>query len=193
MNATQAGTILGTAAYMSPEQAKGKTADRRSDIWSFGAIVYELLTGKRAFEGETVVETLGAVLNKEPDWTPVPERMRRLLQRCLKKDRKQRLAAISDARWIMEEAPFPSPTTPGRRCFRVGSFSCRFGFVLTAWRPSGSSNTLNPRRGSTTPSAAASGDALQHLNGLVYPLAFITEFSKHLCDVHRSMLTQCDK
>ena len=72
MGATQAGTILGTAAYMSPEQAKGKTADRRSDIWSFGVIVYELLTGKRPSEGETVVETLGAVLNKEPDWTPVP-------------------------------------------------------------------------------------------------------------------------
>jgi len=103
MGATQAGTILGTAAYMSPEQAKGKTADRRSDIWSFGVVVYELLTGKRPFDGETVVETLGAVLNKEPDWTPVPERTRRLLQRCLKKDRKQRLGAIVDARWVMEE------------------------------------------------------------------------------------------
>ena len=103
MGATQAGTILGTAAYMSPEQAKGKTADRRSDIWSFGVIVYELLTGNRPFDGETVVETLGAVLNKEPNWTLVPERIRPLLQRCLKKDRKQRLGSVSDARWMMEE------------------------------------------------------------------------------------------
>ena len=90
---------------MAPEQAKGKQADKRSDIWSFGVILYEVLTGKRLFSGETAVETLGAVLNKEPDWTPVPERMRRLLQRCLKKDRKQRLGAMGDARWMMEEAP----------------------------------------------------------------------------------------
>jgi hypothetical protein len=118
MRATQAGTILGTAAYMSPEQAKGKTADRRSDIWSFGVVVYELLTGKRPFAGETVVETLGSVLNKEPDWTPVPERARRLLQRCLQKDRRQRLGAISDARWMLEEGEqvrnMPAGQAPGR-------------------------------------------------------------------------------
>ena len=115
MGATQAGTILGTAAYMAPEQAKGKTADRRSDNWSFGIIVYELLTGMRPFEGETVVETLGSVLNKEPDWTPIPERMRRVLQRCLKKDRKQRLSAIGDARWMLEDAPQVTLTHQGAR------------------------------------------------------------------------------
>jgi Tol biopolymer transport system component len=100
---TQAGTILGTAAYMSPEQARGKTADRRSDIWSFGAIVYELLTGKRAFEGETVVETLGKVMHKEPDWSAVPPQMRKLIQWCLEKDRKKRLQAIGDARTLLDE------------------------------------------------------------------------------------------
>ena len=70
--ATAAGTILGTAAYMSPEQAKGRTADRRSDIWAFGVILYEVLTGKRLFQGESAVEILGGVLNKEPDISAAP-------------------------------------------------------------------------------------------------------------------------
>src|SRR5262249_42863460 len=70
--ATQGGVILGTAAYMSPEQAKGKTVDRRGDIWSFGCVLYEILTGKRSFEGETVTDTLAAVLRAEPDWNELP-------------------------------------------------------------------------------------------------------------------------
>jgi Tol biopolymer transport system component len=105
MSATQAGVILGTAAYMPPEQAKGKPADRRSDIWSFGVVVYELLTGKTPFEGETAVEILGAVMNKEPDWSPVPPRAQRLLRWCLEKDRRKRLAAIGDARMLLEDPP----------------------------------------------------------------------------------------
>src|SRR5271169_524503 len=88
IGATAAGTILGTAAYMAPEQAKGKAADKRSDIWSFGVIVYEMLTGERLFQGESTVETLGALLNREPDWSPIPLRARRLLRWCLEKDRK---------------------------------------------------------------------------------------------------------
>ena len=79
IGATKAGTILGTATYMAPEQARGKAADKRSDIWSFGVVVYELLTGKRAFEGESVVETLGAVMKSQPDSTLVPSRMQGLL------------------------------------------------------------------------------------------------------------------
>src|SRR5581483_11041601 len=105
LNATQAGVILGTAAYMSPEQARGKRADRRSDIWSFGAVVYELLTGKRAFEGDSIGETLAAVIKSEPDWTPVPPRFQRLLRTCLEKDPKKRLQAIGDARLLLDEAP----------------------------------------------------------------------------------------
>ncbi len=100
---TKPGTILGTAAYMSPEQARARTADKRSDIWGFGVVVYELLTGKRAFEGESVVETLGAVLNKEPDWNAVPQNARPLLQWCLEKDRKRRLQAIGDARRLLDQ------------------------------------------------------------------------------------------
>src|SRR5215472_17391443 len=94
VSVTHAGMILGTVGFMSPEQAKGKTVDKRSDIWSFGVILYELLTGKRPFQGESATEILGAILHTEPDWNPVPARMRKLLQRCLQKDRKQRLAAI---------------------------------------------------------------------------------------------------
>ncbi len=104
MGATVAGTILGTAAYMAPEQAKGKAADKRSDIWSFGVIVYEMLTGKRLFQGESAVEILGGVLNQEPDITAAPVRVHKLLHWCLEKDRKKRLASISDARRLMEES-----------------------------------------------------------------------------------------
>src|SRR6202795_1292147 len=101
MGATAAGTILGTAAYMAPEQAKGKAADKRSDIWSFGVILYEMLTGQRLFQGESTVEILGGVLNKEPDISAAPPRVYQLLRWCLEKDRKLRLASISDARRLL--------------------------------------------------------------------------------------------
>jgi eukaryotic-like serine/threonine-protein kinase len=105
--ATQAGIILGTAAYMSPEQAKGKSVDRRTDIWAFGCVLYEMLTGKMAFSGETVTDTLAAVIRAEPDWTAMPKdtpvHVRVLLQRCLQKDAKQRLRDIGDARIALEE------------------------------------------------------------------------------------------
>lgn len=104
---TQAGLILGTAAYMSPEQAKGRQIDRRSDIWAFGCVLYEMLTGKMVFSGESVTDTLAEIIKAEPDWgglppnTPMP--IRALLQRCLKKDPRQRLQAIGDARIVIEE------------------------------------------------------------------------------------------
>ena len=106
--ATLAGVLLGTAAYMSPEQAKGKPVDRRADIWAFGCVLYEMLTGKMAFRGETVTDTLAAVIKEEPDWKQLPAatpvRVRVLLQRCLQKDPKQRLRDIGDARISLEEA-----------------------------------------------------------------------------------------
>jgi Tol biopolymer transport system component/predicted Ser/Thr protein kinase len=108
IGATQAGAILGTAAYMPPEQAKGKSADRRSDIWSFGVVVYELLVGRTPFEGETTAEILGAVINKEPDWSRVPARAERLLRWCLEKDRRKRLAAIGDARMLLDDNGAPA-------------------------------------------------------------------------------------
>jgi eukaryotic-like serine/threonine-protein kinase len=115
--ATMQGVLLGTAAYMSPEQAKAKPVDRRADIWAFGCVLYEMLTGTMAFNGETVTDTLAAVIKEEPDWSQLPSttptRVRVLLQRCFQKDPKQRLQAIGDARISIDEvlsgkAPEPS-------------------------------------------------------------------------------------
>jgi serine/threonine protein kinase len=104
---TQPGVILGTAAYMSPEQAKGKSVDKRADIWAFGCILYECLTGKKAFEGETVTETLAAVIRGEPEWealpTTVPTSIRTLLKRCLYKDRHNRLPHMGSVRLEIDE------------------------------------------------------------------------------------------
>jgi len=115
--ATQAGILLGTAAYMAPEQAKGKAADRRADIWAFGCVLYEMLTGKQTFTGETVTDTLAAVIMRDPDLSQLPPatpmRVRVLLQRCLQKDPKQRLQAIGDARISLDEVlSGTSDTTP---------------------------------------------------------------------------------
>src|SRR5215470_9586466 len=111
--ATQQGVLLGTAAYMSPEQAKAKPVDRRADIWAFGCVLYEMLTGKMAFRGETVTDTLAAVVRAEPDWSQLPAdtpmRVRVLLQRCLQKDVRQRLQAMGDARISLEEVLSRAP------------------------------------------------------------------------------------
>ena len=111
---TQAGVILGTAAYMSPEQAKGYAVDKRSDIWAFGAVLYEMLTGQRPFKGDDVSETLASVLARQPDWTVLPKAspqlIRRLLRRCLEKDRTRRLADMSDARLDIDDALSGSDT-----------------------------------------------------------------------------------
>jgi len=105
LHATHAGVILGTAAYMSPEQAKGRIADKRSDVWSFGCVLFEMLAGTRAFEGEDVSDTLATILKGEPEWSriphDVPASIRSLLSRCLEKDRKQRIADISVARYVL--------------------------------------------------------------------------------------------
>ena len=113
---TVAGTLLGTASYMSPEQAKGKEVDRRADIWSFGVVLYEMLTGRRLFEGETISETLAAVILKEIDFGGLPgdtpEPIRRLLERCLERDPNSRLRDIGEARVRIEEAlRAPAETT----------------------------------------------------------------------------------
>ncbi len=105
---TQAGIILGTATYMSPEQARGKVVDRRTDIWAFGALLYEMLTGQRLFEGETVSDVIAAILREDIDLSALPPEMpdsiRRLLGRCLDRDVKKRLQAIGEARLVLEEA-----------------------------------------------------------------------------------------
>ncbi|MGH9739527.1 MAG: LpqB family beta-propeller domain-containing protein [Candidatus Acidiferrales bacterium] len=150
--ATQAGVILGTAAYMSPEQAKAKPVDRRADIWAFGCVLYEMLTGKMAFSGETVTDTLAAVIKVEPDWSRLevgtPLRVRVLLHRCLQKDVKQRLQAIGDARISLDEvlSGAPEPTfaaaapAPALFWHRVlpwaltGALAIALAAVIAAWK-----------------------------------------------------------
>src|ERR1700674_558576 len=111
--ATMQGTILGTAAYMSPEQARGKAVDKRTDIWAFGAVLYELLTGRQAFHGETTTEILAAVLRGEPDWQALPAatpaKVRDLLRRCLQKDKTQRMQSAGDARVEIQEVLAATP------------------------------------------------------------------------------------
>jgi len=112
---TQLGLILGTAAYMSPEQARGKPVDRRADIWAFGAVLFEMLTGGRAFAADDISDTLAFVITKDPDWAALPrdtpQPLRKLLRRCLEKDRTRRLADIADARFELDEAFHPDPST----------------------------------------------------------------------------------
>jgi Tol biopolymer transport system component/tRNA A-37 threonylcarbamoyl transferase component Bud32 len=103
--ATQVGVILGTAAYMAPEQARGKAVDRRADIWAFGVVLHEMVTGKRLFQGEDLTVTLASVVMKEPDILAAPPELRRLLTKCLQKDPKNRLRWIGDAWDLLEEIP----------------------------------------------------------------------------------------
>src|SRR5712691_849827 len=103
MGATETGVILGTAAYMAPEQARGQKVDKRADIWAFGVVLYEMLTGERLFAGATASDVLAQVLTKEPDLSRTPVKVRRLLRRCLEKDPKQRLRDIGEWRFLLEE------------------------------------------------------------------------------------------
>src|SRR6201998_4319370 len=125
--ATMQGVLLGTAAYMSPGQARGKAVERRTDIWAFGCVMYELLTGKQAFQGEDITDILAAVVRTEPDWNRLPENtppsMRMLLGRCLQKDKTLRLRDAGDARIEIHEAlvaPAPSVPMARARSFAVG-------------------------------------------------------------------------
>src|SRR5262245_8785669 len=119
--ATLHGVILGTAAYMAPEQARGKAVDKRGDIWAFACVLYEMLTGRRAFDGGDVAETLGAVIHKEPAWNALPAdtppHLRNLLQRCFQKDPRQRMRDIGDVRIELQSAPHSAAalgTAPAR-------------------------------------------------------------------------------
>jgi eukaryotic-like serine/threonine-protein kinase len=123
---TQAGMILGTAAYMSPEQARGKPVDERADIWAFGCVLYEMLTGQRAFDGQSVTETLARVIEREPDWARLPAALspalRTYIRRCLQKDPRQRVQAIGDVRLALEGA------------FETGAPDMAAPSVVTWWR-----------------------------------------------------------
>ena len=124
---TEEGKILGTPAYMSPEQARGKAVDKRTDIWAFGCLLYELLTTKLAFRGETITDTLAAILEREPDWQALPPstpaQVRDLLRRCLQKDSQRRLRDLGDARIEIEEALAPPLEVPGAESLKRDSDS----------------------------------------------------------------------
>jgi Tol biopolymer transport system component len=141
-NATVEGVILGTAAYMSPEQARGKKVDRRADIWAFGVVLWEMLTGRKLFEGETVTDVLAAVVRQEIDLDELPRNtpatLRRLLARCLERDPRQRLRDIGEARITLAEAPGADEAAPlpdgrvwlTRRSFAVTSALTGAGAIL---------------------------------------------------------------
>ena len=120
--------ILGTAAYMSPEQARGKPVDKRSDIWSFGVVLYEMLTGVQLFQGDTVSDTVAAVLRHEIDWDRVPAKAQRLLRRCLERDVKLRLRDIGDMQLLLEDAPHETVASGSRLPVRLGVI----GWVIAA-------------------------------------------------------------
>ncbi|HLG56826.1 MAG TPA: serine/threonine-protein kinase [Vicinamibacterales bacterium] len=141
-HATQMGMVIGTAAYMAPEQARGKPVDRRADIWAFGVVLYEMLTGRRAFEGDDVSITLASVLKDDSKWdalpTDLPRPLARLLRRCLEKDSKRRLSAIGDARLELDEQEPASVTSPMPTSTRPSSsvlsrlWPAVVGIVITA-------------------------------------------------------------
>jgi serine/threonine-protein kinase len=114
---TQAGVILGTAAYMAPEQARGRVADKRCDVWAFGCLLYEMLSGRRAFVGDEVADIVAAILRAEPDWNAlpagVPPNIRSVIQRCLVKDRKARIPDMAVVRFMLDEPPVPAATSAG--------------------------------------------------------------------------------
>jgi serine/threonine protein kinase len=142
MGQTLAGMILGTAAYMAPEQARGKAVDKRADIWAFGAVLYEMLTGRRLFQGEDVSEILAAVIKEEPQWDRIPQHVRPLLRRCLEKDPKRRLRDMGDAMPLVEasaaaqETLVPQPAAAqSRRSWLAWSAAGLFFAIVGAAPP----------------------------------------------------------
>ena len=134
---TAAGVVLGTAAYMAPEQAMGKTVDKRADIWAFGVVLFEMLAGKRPFAGQSPTEVLASVVKDEPKWHECPASVRRLLRRCLQKDPKDRLHDIADAALLLDETPFEvAPVSVSRRAapWAVAAV-CALTAVVALWAP----------------------------------------------------------
>jgi serine/threonine-protein kinase len=135
MGGTLAGQIMGTAAYMAPEQARSKPVDKRADIWAFGVVLYEMLTGSKMFEGETISDILAGVLTKDPDWERAPAKAQRLLRRCLEKDPKRRLRDIGDAWQLLDDAPAAPAARSNTPWIVAGVLAVAFGVAVWApWR-----------------------------------------------------------
>jgi serine/threonine-protein kinase len=157
---TQQGIILGSAAYMSPEQARGKVVDKRTDIWAFGCVLYEMLTGKAAFRGDDVTETLAAVVKEQPNLSNVPPDVQRLLRKCLQKDPKQRLRDIGDA-WDLLERHDLAPARSASRYWLLGAAIVAGLAAAAAWTLKPSSVSVQPVRSFTIALPAG-----QHLSSL---------------------------
>src|SRR5215472_4429836 len=190
--ATMQGVLLGTAAYMSPEQAKAKPVDRRTDIWAFGCVLYEMLTGKMAFSGETVTDTLAAVVMKDPDWSQLPPktpmRVRVLLQRCLQRDVRQRLQAMGDARISLEEVlsgapegtPSPAVGSPAKQWWWLAS---GIAVVIVAAAASLATWSLKPAPVSPVTRTVIDLPPGQHLAGLDRPALALSSDGRQLAYV----------
>ncbi|HSC27519.1 MAG TPA: protein kinase, partial [Vicinamibacterales bacterium] len=183
---TQMGVILGTAAYMSPEQARGKPVDRRTDVWAFGCVLFEMLTGRPAFEGEDVSMTLSSVLQRDPDWSALPDAtpawIRQLLQRCLRKAPRERLRDIGDVRLALDGA-FDSlevalPATPRRVTVWQRPLGVALGAIALIVAGAGLTWVLTGSRPGTP--GAARSEPFRHVNLVLpegTPLVFVGEAS----------------
>ncbi|MGA7991090.1 MAG: protein kinase [Thermoanaerobaculia bacterium] len=173
--ATAAGVILGTAAYMSPEQARGKPLDKRTDVWAFGCVLYEMLTGKRAFDGETVSDTLVSVLSKEPDYAALPEQtpaaVRKILRRCMQRDARLRLRDIGDARLDLEEPGAPGASGTFTFEENAAAPDPSVGRNASAMSTRGSKRFLYLSWAIAAAFAAAAGAAWVDREGRVTPIA----------------------
>ena len=196
LHATQAGVILGTAAYMAPEQARGRAVDRRADVWAFGCVLYEMLTGTRAFGGDDVSDTFVAIMRDEPDWARLPATvtpaLATYLKRCLQKDARQRVQAMGDVRLALEGAfetaappstaaatrP-PSATTRALPWAIAGAAVIVAGVLLTLWAPWRTAPVPTPRRLLASIGADASLTMLRGASAILSPdgttLAFVAQ------------------
>ncbi len=148
---TLRGMILGTAAYMSPEQAKGKPVDKRTDIWAFGCVLYEMLAGRRAFEGEDVSDTLAAILRGQPDWTmlpALPTSVDLLIRRCLERDWRRRIGSMSTVRFVLEEPAVLSPASAAGATVDAEAAQARAGNCRGAGAPPSPDASCPPSGGS---------------------------------------------
>ena len=167
-HATQGGVIIGTAAYMAPEQARGATVDRRADIWAYGAVFFEMLTGERAFKGGTTSDLVASVLRDPIDWSAVPNAtpvpIKHLIARCLERDVKKRLQAIGEARLALEETRLhatraPLARRPGRPALAAAAVVAAMVVALLAWARARTSDPA-PEPGGSAPSAAKSNRSI---------------------------------
>jgi Tol biopolymer transport system component len=143
------GVILGTAAYMAPEQAKGRPVDKRADIWAFGCVVYEMITGRRAFAGDDISETIASILRSDPDWTGVPASVKPLLVSCLQRDPRQRLRDVGDVALLLNRAPVaqrpaPSSSSTAVKALTAVSIVALLASGLILWRARATSAVASP-------------------------------------------------